>query len=380
MIRNAITMSRDEIQRLSQNSMLQATRPRPEAGAAGFVTGCSQTLSVKIWSRFLGAAMLAAWAVCGASGPALSTAGDTAPWLKSYVDWDAYEATRGSTLDPLRMSTIGPTKGVAPHGVPVRAYLHEPTESWSWQFLPAGNAYPSYLAGVQEPRMQTNITWDASGRWYWEPELGGRIALLRYGNRDIFRPQGFEVAAEGAAIGRLDLAENVDLASVDFRGGLYASYAHGNHVTKLGYYHMSAHLGDEFLLKNPGFPRLNWARDAIVLGHTIYVAQDVRIYGEVAWAFYTDVSKEWEFQFGVEYAPVYPTTIAGAPFAAFNVHLREEVQFGGNLTAQAGWAWRSPASAGLFRIGLQYYNGESSQFSYYDRFEQQVTFGIWYDH
>ncbi len=174
--------------------------------------------------------------------------------------------------------------------------------------------------------MQTNITWDASGKWYWEPELGGRIALLRYGNQDIFRPQGFELVAEGAAIGRLDLAENVDLTGVDFRGGLYGAYARGNHVTKFGYYHMSAHLGDEFLLKNPTFPRLNWARDVLILGHSIYLSQDLRVYGEV------------------------------------------------------GWAWRSPATAGLFRLGLQYYNGESSQFSFYDRFEQQLTFGVWYDY
>ena len=323
------------------------------------------------------------WAASVAASFAPSSrAAETAPWLKTYVDWDAYEATsQPSALAPLRLSTLGPTPtSPMPSAVRVSSYGDSESDVWHWQLLPAGNAYPSYLAGVQEPRMQTNLTWDASGKWYWEPALGGRIALMRYGNHDIFRPQGFELVAEGAAIGRLDLAENVDLTAVDFRGGLYGAYALGNHVTKFGYYHMSAHLGDEFLLKNPGFPRLNWARDVLILGHSIYLREDLRVYGEVGWAFYTDVSEEWEFQFGIEYAPVYPTSFHGAPFAALNVHLREEVNFGGNLTAQAGWAWRSPATAGLFRLGLQYYNGESSQFSFYDRFEQQLTFGVWYDY
>ncbi len=347
---------------------------------------CDPTATSRL-RRMIGVSfLLMICAVIIASRPAVGQQQEPAPWLKSYVDWDAYEAAQRSTgvssLDPLRASALPPSMQAFPASASATVYAEGRggDEPWYWQCLPAGNAYPSYLAGVQEPRLQTNIGWDKSGRWYWEPALGARIALVRYGNSDIHRPQGFEIAAEGAAIGRLDLAENVDLTAIDLRGGISTSYSRGNHVTKLAYYHMSAHVGDEFLLKNPTFPRLNWARDTFVLGHSIYVTRDVRVYGEVGWAFYTDVSKEWEFQFGAEYAPVYPTTIHGAPFAAVNVHLREEVNFGGNFTAQAGWAWRSAATAGLLRVGLQYYNGESSQFSFYDNFEQQVTFGIWYDH
>jgi hypothetical protein len=31
-------------------------------------------------------------------------------------------------------------------------------------------------------------------------------------------------------------------------------------------------------------------------------------------------------------------------------------------------------------MGLHYYNGESPQFSFFDDFEQQLGFGVWYDY
>jgi hypothetical protein len=31
------------------------------------------------------------------------------------------------------------------------------------------------------------------------------------------------------------------------------------------------------------------------------------------------------------------------------------------------------------RLGLHYYNGESSQLQFFDKFEQQIGIGLWYD-
>ncbi|MDA1055824.1 MAG: DUF1207 domain-containing protein [Planctomycetota bacterium] len=124
-----------------------------------------------------------------------------------------------------------------------------------------------------------------------------------------------------------------------------------------------------------------FSRDALVLGYSIYPIERLRLYGETGWAFRSDDNGFWEFQFGIEYAPMRPTGNRGEPFFAVNGHLREEVNFGGALTAQAGWAWRGDDPSGrLFRIGLHYYNGESSQFSFFDDFEHQIGLGVWYDY
>lgn len=250
---------------------------------------------------------------------------------------------------------------------------------WSWQLMPSSLIYKSYLAGTKESRLASqhiNIKGDG---WLWDATLGGRVGLLRFGNQDPVRPDGFQIDAEGASQVRLDVTDDVNVRSADFRGGLPLTYGYGRFRTKFGYYHLSSHLGDEFLLDNPGYPRLNYSRDCFVLGETIFLTDRLRIYGEMAWAFHNDVSDPWEFQFGVEYAPVAPTGFVGAPFVAINGHLRQELNYSGNLVVQAGWAWVSDENGRLLRIGFDYYNGLSNQYSFYNEFEQQIGMGLWYD-
>jgi hypothetical protein len=252
-------------------------------------------------------------------------------------------------------------------------------EEWHWLLLPSGLVYRPYLAGVKEPRMGVQLYRDPSLGWLWEATLGSQVGLFRYGTSSALNPEGFELDVEGAAMVRLQLEGQRDLQSVDFRGGIPLTYGWGRNRTKLAYYHMSSHVGDEYLVAHPTYRRLNWSRDAFVLGDRFYVTPDWSLYGEVGWAFYSDISQEWEFQFGVEWAPPCPTGIAGAPFLAANAHLREEVDYGGDITLEAGWAWRSAYNGHLFRLGAYYYNGKSSQFEFYNEHEQQVGAGMWYD-
>lgn len=253
-------------------------------------------------------------------------------------------------------------------------------ELWTWQLLPQGLIYRSYLAGTKEPRLAAHVVSLRHEGGVFAGVLGTRVGLLRYGSRDPWYPEGFQVDAEGAAHVRMDLPDKVEVQAVDFRAGLPLTYAVGRHRTKLAYYHLSSHVGDEFLLKNPGFTRLNFSRDVLVLGHSVYVWSNwLRLYAEAGYAFYGDISKPWEFQFGADLAPPGPTGFRGAPFVAVNGHLREDVNFGGAVTFEAGWAWRGRHKPDLLRVGLLYYNGESNQFSFFDEHEEQIGLGVWYD-
>ena len=139
-------------------------------------------------------------------------------------------------------------------------------------------------------------------------------------------------------------------------------------------------MGDEFLLKNPGFNRLNYSRDVLVWGHSVYPQDNWRVYGEIGYAVDCDVSDPWELQFGVDYAPTGRTGGGGAPFAAVNGHLREEVDFGGNFVAQTGWCWRRSPATGLYRLGVEYYNGKDDQFSFFNDSVEKIGVGMWYDY
>ncbi len=168
--------------------------------------------------------------------------------------------------------------------------------------------------------------------------------------------------------------------SADFRAGAPLTFGIGPYQTKLAYYHLSSHLGDEYQLKNPTISRYNYSRDVIVLGQSYYLNDDLRLYGEAGWAFYSDVAGEWEFQFGIDYSPMIDNGFRGSPFAAVNGHLREEVDFSGNLVVQAGWQWRSAESGHLARFGVEYYNGLADQFEFFNQHENKVGLALWYDY
>ena len=249
----------------------------------------------------------------------------------------------------------------------------------SWQILPEGLIYHSYLAGAKEPRFSTQWLHEKNEGWLADTTLGGRVGLLRYGTEGPAVVQGFQVDFEGAVMLRQDLDLELDVVAMDFRGGLPVTFGFGRYQTKLAYYHLSSHLGDEFMLKNP-VTRINFSRDVLVWGNSYFLTDDLRIYGEVGWAFYSNGGSDpWEIQFGIDYSPACALGPCGAPYFALNGHLRQEVDFGGNFVAQAGWQWRRVVGGPRFRFGAQYYNGKSSQYEFFDTFEQQLGLGFWYD-
>jgi hypothetical protein len=186
---------------------------------------------------------------------------------------------------------------------------------------------------------------------------------------------------EGAALPRLTLDRIRDLETVDFRGGVPLTYGKDNWQFKFAYYHLSSHLGDEYAISHPGSldERINYVRDAFVFGASWNPVPFMRLYSEAGYSFNaTDGAEPWEFQFGTELSKPGPTGNRGTPFLALNGHLREEHNFGGDFTAEAGWLWRN-RNGQVMRVGAFYFNGKSSQYETFDDSEQQVGAGAWYD-
>lgn len=251
-----------------------------------------------------------------------------------------------------------------------------------WQVLPVGLMYRSYLAGEKEPRIGLSVLHDRSRGWLWESALGGRVGFLRHGTRGGVNPQGWQIDLEGAALARVNPAmASAPLEATDYRIGIQWTRRTGPVAYKAGYYHISSHVGDEYLILNPGFVRINYVRDSLVFGVTRDVTPDAQVYGEIGYALGADGGAEpLEFQFGAQYNPLDDTGLRGAPFAAVNVHLRQEVDFGGGINVMAGWRWRGAESGRLLRIGLQYYNGKSIQYSFLHEDQQLFGYGVWMDY
>jgi hypothetical protein len=292
------------------------------------------------------------------------------PLLEDAEVVEPVEALDGPIID---LTDEGPDASY----VPMYSYGGQPYEL---QMMPQGLIYRSYMAGAKESRFRSVWHEEDSGHDIWDITLGGNVGLLRYGTHGDVRPEGVQLGIEGAGLVRLDRDSNIDVAATDYRFGIPLTWGDSIYQVKFAYYHLSSHVGDEFLLGNPTFDRLNYSRDTLVWGHSLYPTEWLRLYAEIGYAFYVDVCEPWELQFGVDYGPNGRTGARGAPFAAFNGHMREEVDFGGNFVVQAGWAWRRGPATGMYRVGVEYYNGKDDQFSFFDQSVEKIGLGMWYDY
>jgi hypothetical protein len=289
---------------------------------------------------------------------------------------------------------LGQQPGPPPsQGQTALAYGPSSELPWSWHLLPTGLMYRSYLAGVKEPRIGTAWLTDPQlGPYHdtrlntfapgtvWDSTLGARVGILRYGTPNAYRPEGFQVDILGSAQPRLNpYGFSAPLLTCDYTVGIPITYARGKWQYKTGYNHLSSHFGDEFLINNPQFLplRRNYVRDSLIFGIGCYVTDALRVFGEFDYAAGAeDGAKPGEFQFGADYSPARP---GGAPFFAVYGDLRQELSYGGFFVMQAGWQWRGGLALSTFRIGLQYFNGMSSQFQTFYQYEQRIGWGIWYD-
>lgn len=300
----------------------------------------------------------------------------------SFIDPSVSLSNDG--LDPYAMSNQPPPSAVSSSVVapamvaPASATMGSSGGYWGFQLFPEGLIYRPYLAGPKESR--TSLLFHDSGNGgRVDASLGGQWGLFRIGSADRYFPKGVQFGVEASAQIRRKNIDSANLLTTDLRCGFPLTFSRNNHQTKLAWYFLRSDPSREILetigaIGDEGF----FERQALVLGHSIDLTERFRVYGEAGYALKTVVSDKWEFQFGAECVPVCPTRIFGAPFLAANALLREEVDFGGTFTLQGGWAWRR-RSGKLFRVGLQYANGKSSQFALQDKFEQQIGLGFWID-
>ncbi len=282
-------------------------------------------------------------------------------------------------------SKMAVTQGYDPAVVFSNIRSTSTTHGDDWYVLPAGLLYRSYLAGVKEPQIHWANLYDTkSDRRIWETTLGGRAGLLRYGSGEFNNAEGFQFDLEGAVFSRVLPDEpSAMLEAADFRFGFLGTWRFRRTSLKAGYYHISSHVGDEFLLANPLFNRINYVRDALIFGAIYDLTNEMQIYGEFGNAVGTQGgAKPLELQFGAQYIPSaagFRVKVGGAPFAAVNGHLRQDFDFSGSLNVLTGWSWQGEESKSRFRVGLQYYRGPSLQYSFFDRKENLIGGGLWFD-
>jgi hypothetical protein len=194
------------------------------------------------------------------------------------------------------------------------------------------------------------------------------------------RPEGIEVDIDGAVFPRLLPSQNYDLMSADFRFGIPLTYGGDRFQTKLEFYHISSHVGDEFLDSHPFVHSNDFTWDGIGWGLSWYPNENLRLYEELEYGYGTGgPAKPLEIQFGIDFSPVWATGLRrGSPFLALNAHLYQMLDYSGHFVVQTGWQWRG-SSGHLLRLGMEYFTGMSDQYEFFNQREDKIGLGVWYD-
>lgn len=252
----------------------------------------------------------------------------------------------------------------------------------AFHLLPRALIYRSYAAGPREPRMSTVPFHEGTKGWLWDSTLGARVPVFRFGSADRKgeRPTGWQVDVEGAALVRLDAELRRDLVSADFRAGVPFSYGTKLWQVKVAYYHLSSHLGDEFIDSNPGVPHKLYGRDAVVVGGSLFPREDLRLYAELAYSLQNGRDNgPLELQGGVDWVVSQLASRYGVPQLAVNLHARQDTTWGGAVAALAGYRLPASPTGPSLTLGLHLYYGRSNHAQFFDEVERQLGFGLWFD-
>ena len=247
---------------------------------------------------------------------------------------------------------------------------HDSSQSVTW--LADGMLSPHPIADPRAPFTGSRVQKHGGGMKN-ENAFGAEQSIYRV--RDGER--AFEVGIEAAAISRFDFEEDLDMDGVDYRVGFPIVWRRGDAAFKFEPWHLTSHLGDE-IIERTGRRRIDYARDALLLGAAFDLDETWRVYGEVDFAIRVgSLNERWRAMGGVEWFQPLPESETCQLYAALNTTSFQESDWILNFNLQAGLWFRPKGSHSSIRIGLEYYNGRSALTQFFREREEHVGFGFW---
>lgn len=173
--------------------------------------------------------------------------------------------------------------------------------------------------------------------------------------------------------------EFAELVNTDYLVGIPLSYAVNKWAFRLRVYHISSHLGDEYMVNHPGVKRLNPSMEAIDFFTAYQVTKNLRFYIGPGWVFHSDSTFHID-PFYIEYggeARFWGTKnfyhkLYGTFFFAFYIRNWQVNHWQFDVSPMLGYEWSKLQGVGRkMRIFINYHNGYSEgQF-----FKERTSYG-----
>ncbi len=256
--------------------------------------------------------------------------------------------------------------------------------------LPDDDVFRPLLADPKEPRFSATFsrvrfrdvdeTLSTSA-----VSFGGTFGL--WGLRQENNCNGFQINLFGAVFSQFNLdAPSTDLINSDFQVGVPFTFRHGPFSARLRVFHQSSHVGDEFLLNNPGFNRVNLTFEMI---EALISLQSTwaRLYGGGGYLYHREPALErGTLQWGLELrappnaVPLFGDWMEGLLMApVFGADFRSVEQLGWNINTNmlGGLEFSRKRSTRRLRLLLNYYRGRNPFGQFFDQKIEAYGFGVY---
>lgn len=258
-----------------------------------------------------------------------------------------------------------------------------------WTFLAPTSVFDPLLADPRWPdfsaaynryvgRAQTDQPGQVN-RDAGDVSFGDSLSLFQWAPN----PSGtLEIGVQAALFADFDLdQEHVDLINADYFVGPVAEYRMGDFSVLLRIFHQSSHLGDNYLLNNPGITRfeLSYEEPDVLFSLDLF-RKSLRVYGGGGYMVDVDPSslKPGVVEYGVEYygPPIFHNS-SMIPVAAIDIQAREENNWSSDISARVGVQFQNPSTFGRrLDLMLEYYNGHSPNGQFFLQKIQSLGIGL----
>ncbi|MBI4161058.1 MAG: DUF1207 domain-containing protein [Acidobacteria bacterium] len=229
--------------------------------------------------------------------------------------------------------------------------------------FPSGDLFAPPIADQKQPR--SHATWQRYRAGFGTFDVasvgfGDNFGLVRW-------PGGaggnaWQLGISGAVFALFNLdSPSFDLLNADYVVGLPLSFRRGNWSARVRPFHLSSHLGDEFLLNpqpGPVIERINLSYEAVeLLG--AWERKACRIYGGGVHILSTDIPLGRDrAQVGFEYHGGPHGWRTGEWVAGLDVEAWDENEWAREISFKGGIRLHEPAGGGRsFQLLLEYYDG-----------------------
>ena len=255
-------------------------------------------------------------------------------------------------------------------------------------FSPDSALFSEYLAGKNFPRNRLGVRkFDFTdifhaGKLRYGISLGGRFKLIRYATEES-NPKGLQWNFSAGMNQQTDLEEGLDVIGWDGIMRSETTFTITDKLTfKFGVFHISGHIGDEYLEKVKR-KRKSYARNEIILALSYNPIMKLRSFLEAGYDYSTNRAAPddpYRFQLGFEYfGDDYFKVKKPSYYFATNFESYQEDRWKVNQTYQFGLITRSNNWGRIYRLYFEYYTGKSQMTEFYNHREKHYSVEIAFD-